>query len=251
MLKITDYQKTTLEFTKDLNLMLSSKNISIEQFQNDFDSAKQQKQYDDFLNKYNQFFDGSIREYGKNIKNPTSEKKFKSFEGSYRRSVNPINFSQDKEIKYLQRKYRKVGIISARKINIGKPPTPTKELQQKLTIKNASQGSEHDLSGSLKSFVASLTQARYLNRLDPYKFTFQAVNLKINYDLVDSVGNTIVSNAWITKTIGISRSRTLLELYEADIDLMYDWIDEVSNYGSAIVEINYIDVEVFRIGEGR
>ena len=97
----------TNKFLDDLALVLSSRDISIKEFQKDYQEARENtsskegnKSYPKFEKKYAPFFDGSRR----NLSN------FYSFSGSYRRSINTDTLDKDLFIRKSQLEFRQIAL---------------------------------------------------------------------------------------------------------------------------------------------
>lgn len=232
-------KKKTNQFSKDLSLVLLSKNVSISEFQADYDNAKKGKKKQ-FKQKYKQFFDGSVRKF----------KSFDTFDASFRRSVNPKNFSQNKEVAELQKRFRKVAIKKERILSDTPTKPPKKHRKKEKVVKDSFYV---DVKTPLNIPDQQILRilSRYKNawnckELEGYTKFKQAVNVLIQYI------NTSGVIDYMTFSSGYSIRLSLTDLFdEAYVKYNEATYEAITMTNSGQVEIEQLlscEIKIYRVG---
>lgn len=203
-----DYSSNINKFTQDITSIITLHNISKQEFFDDISLIKPKKaKYKWFKVKYSELFDGTYAEY----------KSKESFLGSYRRNINPkyYNQSQSKNVVKFNQELRFETIYKVKiQEKIAKKFKTTKTTKTVVSTKDIYQEKIGYL-GFARFEVSKLNQVWTLNKIVKNSlFSFQEIQFRLKYDLIDELGNVVYPDIWITIRSNVSTSLTLLELYD-------------------------------------
>lgn len=240
-------EKSIKKFNSDIALTLQINEISFNEFRDDYRKASERP--DVFERKYSQLFDGTIRNY----------KDFNSFSGSYRRNVNPKYFSDDKQLKLQQLKYREISIKRNREtvlVNLNKARQEvynenivkriTYYKKNRKTIKKHLDGNEMSLIYEFPEWIESLKEAWNLKKLSEFQFKYQIVQIDVEFH-VETKGVVIFDYQHNSVSSGITYSQDLISLYFEAYDKVLFLLETLRNRYQ--VEIDSLSCIVYRIGE--
>jgi len=201
-----DFSKSINRFTHNVNAIISLNNISKQEFFDDINKIKPKgTPYKWFKDKYIELFNGTFSKY----------KSKESFLGSYRRNINPIYYNQSgskKVIKFNQE--LRFDTIHKEKIQ-KKVKKKFKLIKTETKVKATSVKYDERIGyrGFARIEVSHLKETWELNKVIKNNlFASQEIQFRIKYDLVDSNGNVIYKDQWITVRSNISSQETNLSL---------------------------------------
>jgi len=252
----TDYSNLVNRFTRNINAVISTKNISKMEFLNDINELKSKDLTQKaFISKYNDLFNGVYSFFGKKYHNTTQFEKqaINSFLGSYRRNINPNYYNQSisKDVVNFNRDMR-FTTTEKRKIDdkIKKTFNQTKH-SRKIETSKQQYREILGYKGFARKEVSFLKQVWNLNKIiDNNLFGYQEIQFRLNYDVIDSNNNIVQSNIWTTIRSNLSSKsigKRLLEQYDIAYNRVLEFIAKLEQ-SKLFIKLKLVCTYVFRFG---
>lgn len=259
------------KFIRDLSFLIEVSNETREIFLKNYNEAKFNKKHEQFINKYQDFFNGNIRNIGSSYDINDYDNKFKSFDASFRRAFNSKNFTRKQsEIKIKQYSLQfKNDVIKSS--DSYKKEQKEEEIKQKERdkhtwnktigkgiIKNEYKFDLPDENPAnqqslfydilLNVFPTLLRRLKEVNQLKNHKkyMNAQLIYIQIRYDVYQN-NQLINSNMFHRSSSFLKGNKTLIKCYFIALDYLMDWIQKILTNPSVEYIFTQIKMVVHRV----
>lgn len=259
------------KFIRDLNFLIEVNNETRESFLKDLNEASYNDKQKEFIEKYQDFFNGNIRELGKSYKPNEYELKFKSFEGSFRRAFNTKNFTRKKseiKIKQYSLQFKKDIITSKKSFELEKQKEQNEQKEKlkrewnktigkgiikneygfELPDENPSNQNSLFYNILLNVFPKILTKLKSVHDLSNSKkyLNAQLIYIQIRYDVYQN-NQLINSNMFHRSSSFLQGNKSLIKCYGIALDKLMDWIQKILTNPSVEYRFTQIKMVVHRV----
>jgi len=244
---MSDFSKQVNKFTQDITSIITLNKITKEVFFNDINALKDKSMgINAFKKKYIELFDGTFSKY-KSTKT-TSQKD--NFLGSYRRNMNPKYYNQvqsqkvidfNQELRFQTTEKPKIDKKIAKKFK-----TKTKHISKVETASKIKYKDKLGYVGFARFEVSKLKQVWNLNKVVKNNlFGYQEIQFRLNYDVIDDIGNIITSNIWITIRSNVTKKETLLNRYDKAFERVLEFV-ALLEQSKLFIKLRKVCTYVFR-----